>query len=234
MKGMIEMNVNSKMNNYIANPMQTIFTSLAISLVFMGLGFAFGMFFVPPQIVYMANRILTIVVIGLVVLSIFSRRSVIPRSFSIAYVYGFTFIYGIILYPILLAYLSLLGAPVFFSVIAGAIVLFAILAFQAAKKEAGYYMSMGNVLFAGLIAIIVALLINFFLFSSLVSAIISAVSVVIFSGYVMYDISLMKYALNNGMVRNKNDLSIFVLNLYLDLINIILNLLNIVGFLDNK
>lgn len=228
------MNMNSRMDNYIANPMQTIFTSLAISLVFMGLGFVFGIFFVPIQVAYMANRLLGIIVIGLVFLSIFSRRSVIPRSFPIGFVYGFTFIYGVILYPVLMFYLASLGPAVFFSVIAGAIVLFAILAFQAAKKEAGYYMSMGNVLFAGLIAVVIASVINIFVFSNFVSAIISAVAVVIFAAYVMYDISLMKYALNSGMVRSKNDLSIFVLNLYLDLINLILNLLNLVGFLDNK
>ncbi|WP_297632545.1 Bax inhibitor-1 family protein [uncultured Clostridium sp.] len=228
------MNVNSKANNYMVNPMQTIFTSLAISLVFMGLGFLFGIFFVPIQVAYMANRLIGIVFIGLIVLSMFSRKSVIPRSFPIGFVYGFTFIYGVILYPVLMYYLQALGAPVFFSVIAGAIVLFAILAFQASRKEAGYYMSMGNVLFAGLIAIIVASVINIFVFSSFVSVIISAVSVVIFAAYVMYDISIMKMALNSGYVRDKNDLSIFVLNLYLDLINLILNLLNIAGYLDNR
>ncbi|MGL4848220.1 MAG: Bax inhibitor-1/YccA family protein [Clostridium sp.] len=230
---MMKMNYESKMS-YAKNPMQTIFTSLAISLVFMAIGFFVGIMFVPVQMAYMANRILGIIVIGLVVLSMFSRKSIIPRSFSIVYVYGFTFIYGVILYPVLMYYLRVLGISVFFSVVGGGIVLFAILAIQATKKEAGYYMSMGNVLFAGLIGILVASVINIFFFSSLVSAIISAIGVVIFAAYVMYDISVMKYALNSGAIRDKNDLSIFVLNLYLDLVNLILNLLNVASYFDNN
>ncbi|MGL5649626.1 MAG: Bax inhibitor-1/YccA family protein [Clostridium sp.] len=230
---MMKMNYESKMS-HVKNPMQTIFTSLAVSLVFMAIGFIVGILFVPVRIAYMANTILGIVLIGLLVLSIFSRKAIIPRSFSIVYVYIFTFVYGIILYPVLMYYLQALGISVFLSVVLGGVGLFVVLAIQASRKEAGYYMSMGNVLFAGLVGIFIASIINIFVFSNFLSVIISAIAVVIFAAYVMYDISVMKAALSMGYPGNKNDLSIFVLNLYLDLINLILNLLNVASYFDNN
>ncbi|MGL4914575.1 MAG: Bax inhibitor-1 family protein [Romboutsia sp.] len=234
MKGMMKMNYESKMS-YAKNPMQTIFTSLAISLIFMAIGFVVGILFVPVRIAYMANTILGIVLIGLVVLSMFSRKAIIPRSFSITYVYIFTFVYGIILYPVLLYYLQVLGISVFLSVVLGGVGLFAVLAIQASRKEAGYYISMGNVLFAGLIGILIASLINVLLFrSNFLSIIVSVIAVVIFSAYVMYDVSVMKAMLSRENVSSRNDLSIFVLNLYLDLINLILNLLNVASYFDNN
>ena len=54
----------------------------------------------------------------------------------------------------------------------------------------------------------------------MISLVISIIGVVIFSGYVLYDISLIKHEIQNGEIREKNELSIHVLNLYLDFINI--------------
>ena len=67
----------------------------------------------------------------------------------------------------------------------------------------------------------------------MLSLLISIVGVVIFSGYVLYDISLIKHEIENGEIREKNDLSLHVLNLYLDFINILLDLLNIASILDD-
>ena len=67
----------------------------------------------------------------------------------------------------------------------------------------------------------------------MISLVISIIGVVIFSGYVLYDISLIKHEIQNGEIREKNELSIHVLNLYLDFINILLDLLNIASILDD-
>ena len=41
------------------------------------------------------------------------------------------------------------------------------------------------------------------------------------------------YEIENGYINNKNDLSIHILNLYLDFINILLDLLNLASFFDD-
>jgi FtsH-binding integral membrane protein len=66
--------------------------------------------------------------------------------------------------------------------------------------------------------------------AALLILLLSIVGVVIFSGYVLYDISLIKYEIQNGELKEKNDLSIHVLNLYLDFINLLLDILNIFSF----
>lgn len=166
-------------------------------------------------------------------MSLLSRKNIIPRSFSMNFVYAFTFIDGILTYPLLQYYLEDLGTGVFTSILVASIALFAVLAKLSSRKEAGHYLGLGSILFAGLIGILIALIINIFIGGAMLSLLISIVGVVIFSGYVLYDISLIKHEIENGEIREKNDLSLHVLNLYLDFINILLDLLNIASILDD-
>ncbi|QJA08935.1 hypothetical protein HF520_08225 [Romboutsia sp. CE17] len=217
----------------IENPMSEIFKYLAISILFMFIGFIFGQMFVPISFAYYANKIFILLVIGLLIMSIFSRKNIIPRSFSMNFVYMFTFIDGIIIYPLLQYYLQDLGKDVFISILVATIVLFTVLAKLASRKDAGYYLGLGNILFAGLIGILIASIINIFIGGNALSIVVSIIGVVIFSGYVLYDISLIKYEIENGDIKEKNDLSIHVLNLYLDFINLLLDLLNISSILND-
>ena len=221
------------MNRSIENPMSAIFKCLAISVLFMFIGFMFGQIFIPVSFAYYANMIFTFLMIGLLIMSVLSRKNIIPRSFSMNFVYAFTFIDGILTYPLLQYYLEDLGKGVFTSVLVASIALFAVLAKLSSRKEAGYYLGLGSILFAGLIGILIALIINIFIGGAMLSLLISIVGVVIFSGYVLYDISLIKHEIENGEIREKNDLSLHVLNLYLDFINILLDLLNIASILDD-
>lgn len=210
-----------------------IFKYLAFSLVFMVFGFFVGQSFIPPEYVYYANRIIAILGVLFVILAIFSRKSIIPRSFSMNYVYLFTFIDGILMYPLFQYYLYDLGIGLFVSIVLGTAVLFGVLSMVSSRKGGGYYLGLGNVLFAGLVGLLVLGLINFFFGGPRLNLVISGVSLLIFSGYILYDISLIKYSVENRFINSKNDLSIHVLNLYLDFINILLNLLNIASYLDD-
>ena len=207
----------------IENPMSEIFKYLAISILFMFIGFIFGQMFVPISFAYYANKIFILLVIGLLIMSIFSRKNIIPRSFSM----------NIIIYPLLQYYLQDLGKDVFISILVATIVLFTVLAKLASRKDAGYYLGLGNILFAGLIGILIASIINIFIGGNALSIVVSIIGVVIFSGYVLYDISLIKYEIENGDIKEKNDLSIHALNLYLDFINLLLDLLNISSILND-
>jgi FtsH-binding integral membrane protein len=180
--------------------------------------------------VYYGNKILIFLIIGLIIMALLSRKNIVPRKFSMNFVYAFTFIDGILMYPLQQYYIADLGKGVFQTILVATIVLFTILAYISNRSEAGHYLKLEYILFAGLIGLLISSILNLFLGGDLLSILISIVGVVIFSGYVLYDISLIKYEIQNGELKEKNDLSIHVLNLYLDFINLLLDILNIFSF----
>lgn len=221
------------MSRNIDNPMASIFKYLAISILCMFIGFLIGPYIIPVNMVYMANKVVTFLIIGLLIMAIFSRKSIIPRSFSMNFVYLFTFIDGILMYPLLQYYLADLGRATFIQILLATTILFAVLAMMANKKGAGHYLGIGNILFAGLIGLLIASILSIFITGNTFNIAISVIGVIVFSGYILYDVSLIKYDIENGGIRERNDLSIHVLNLYLDFINILLDLLNIASRFDD-
>ena len=217
----------------VENPMEAVFKYLSISIVFMFVGFLFGKIFVPASLVYAANIIVGVLIVGLLLFSLLSRKNVIPRSFSMNFVYLFTFVDGILMYPILTYYLYDLGTTLFMNVVLGTCVLFALLALISHRKPAGHYVGLGSTLLAGLVVLIVMSVVNIFIQGTVFNIAVSALGIIIFSAYILYDVSLLKYDIESGGVTCKNDLSIHVLNLYLDFINILLDLLRIVSDLTD-
>ena len=87
--------------------------------------------------------------------------------------------------------------------------------------------SIGQFLFVGLIAIIIASVINIFIGSSVMQMVISAIAVLIFTGLTAYDTQKIR-----EMVTYENDGKMEVwgaLTLYLDFINLFLSLLQLFG-----
>jgi FtsH-binding integral membrane protein len=85
----------------------------------------------------------------------------------------------------------------------------------------------GGLLFTALMALIVASIFSMFFQNKIVQIIISAVSVVVFSVYLIYDTQLI---IGNGELKLTVDDYIFAaMNLYLDIIRIFLEILRIVG-----
>ncbi len=89
--------------------------------------------------------------------------------------------------------------------------------------------SMGNFMMVGLIAIIVAMFINFFLHSSTLMYIISILGVVIFLGLTAYDMQKLKQIYLSGSFDERKETVLGALTLYLDFINLFLMLLNLFG-----
>ena len=110
----------------VENPMEAVFKYLSISIVFMFVGFLFGKLFVPASLVYAANIFVGVLIVGLLLFSLLSRKNVIPRSFSMNFVYLFTFVDGILMYPILTYYLYDLGTTLFMNVVLGTCVVVSI------------------------------------------------------------------------------------------------------------
>lgn len=215
------------------NPMSEIFKCLAISIVFMFVGYFVGFNFLPPSLVYMANTILVFLIIGLLLMSIFSRKNIIPRRFSMNYVYLFTFIDGIAMSPIITYYIGELGSVTVLNVLLATAILFGILSHIASKSEDSKFLKLGPILFAGTIALLIMSLFNLFIYGTIFNLLVSFGGLALFSAYILYDISLLKYEINSGQIQDKNDLSIHVFNLYLDFINIFMDLLRIIKALTD-
>lgn len=214
------------------NPMSQVFKYLSISIVFMFIGYLFGLF-LPTSFIYMANTLIVILMIGLLILALFSRKSIIPRRFSMNFVYLFTFIDGILMSPIIRYYVGSMGTDMVISILLATAAIFGGLAFVANRSESGKFLRLGPSLFISLIVLLIMSVINIFISGSMYNIIISIFGIVIFSGYILYDVSLIKAEIEYGGINDRDDLSIHVLNLYLDFINIFLDLLRLVKELND-
>ncbi len=133
---------------------------------------------------------------------------------------GFTFVAGVFLGPILQVALHLRnGAQLIGMAAGGTGIIFLSLATIATttKKDFSF---MGKFLFIGLILLIVASLANMFFHIEALSLTISAIAVMIFSAYILYDVSQIVHGGETNYV-------MATLSLYMDIYNLFINLLNL-------
>jgi FtsH-binding integral membrane protein len=146
-----------------------------------------------------------------------------PKFVAQLMLYGFAALMGLSFATIFAVYQ--MGS--IFTAFMGAAVLFGVMSFY------GYFTktsldSMGKFIFVGLIAIIIASIVNIFLGSSLFSMVISALAIIIFLGLTAYDTQkireMVMYDTDTGVAEISG-----ALTLYLDFINIFLSLLQLFG-----
>jgi FtsH-binding integral membrane protein len=87
--------------------------------------------------------------------------------------------------------------------------------------------SVGQFMFIGLIAIVIASIVNIFIGSSVATMVISALAIVIFLGLTAYDTQQIRQAVS--IEQNGNEEIVGALTLYMDFINLFLNLLQLFG-----
>ena len=136
--------------------------------------------------------------------------------------HGFAALMGVSFATIFVVYN--LGSIV--SAFMGAAVLFGTMAFYGyfTKRDLS---GVGQFLFIGLIAIVIASIINIFIGSSVAQMVISALAIVIFTGLTAYDTQNIRQMVS---VDNPGNLEIAgALSLYLNFINIFLSLLQLFG-----
>jgi len=108
----------------------------------------------------------------------------------------------------------------------GAAILFAVM------SGYGYFTkqsldSLGKFMFIGLIAIVIASIVNIFIGSTVMQMVISALAIIIFLGLTAYDTQKIREEVsydNNGVAEVRG-----ALTLYMDFINLFINLLNLFG-----
>jgi len=88
--------------------------------------------------------------------------------------------------------------------------------------------SMGQMMFVGLIAIVIASIVNIFIGSTVMQMVISALAIIIFLGLTAYDTQKIREAVSVDGDTGREEV-IGALTLYMDFINLFLNLLQLFG-----
>jgi FtsH-binding integral membrane protein len=150
-------------------------------------------------------------------------NSGIGRTGAIALLLGFAAVMGLSISAFMAVFTGMSVVTAFL----GAAVLFGTMSLY------GYFTktsldNVGKYLFIGLIAIIIASIINIFIGSSVMAMVISAVAIVIFLGLTAYDTQQIREQLSY-MDENHRAEVLGALSLYLNFINIFTSLLNLTG-----
>ena len=141
--------------------------------------------------------------------------------------FGFTFITGLTLTPLLSSVLGLKGGS---SIVANAFILTTV-AFGGlsvfAMNTKRDFSSMGKMLFIALIVIVVASLINIFFHSPILQLAIASISSILFSAFILYD--------TQNIIRGAYETPIEgAIALYLDFLNLFISLLQILGIFGSR
>jgi modulator of FtsH protease len=144
------------------------------------------------------------------------------EGLNLALLFGFTFVSGLTLAPLLS---SILGLPGGASIVANAFMLTTV-AFGGlsifAMNTKRDFSTMGKMLFITLIVIVVAGLINIFLGSPILQLAIASISSILFSAFILYD--------TQNIIRGAYETPIEgAIALYLDFLNLFVSLLQILG-----
>ena len=142
---------------------------------------------------------------------------------------GYSILNGITLSTILLFYTTSSVAATFF-ITAGMFGAMAVYGFVTKKDLTSW----GSFLFMGLIGIIIAMVVNIFLASSMMSWVISGIGVIIFTGLTAYDVQQISRMgaqgiMDGGEAAIRKGAIMGALRLYLDFINLFLMLLRFTG-----
>jgi FtsH-binding integral membrane protein len=202
---------------YLPSVMRTFALSLAIALI----GMVSGVF-VPPALFLPLVIIEVLMLIGV----FFLRKS---KAVSYSFLYAFTFISGITLYPVIAHYVATAGANIVLMALGTTTVVFSGLAVYASqtKRDLSF---LGGMLMAALLALITISIFNIFWpLGSTAMLVYSFIGILVFSGYVLFDINRMKH---HGV--SAEEVPLMALNLYLDFINLFLYILRFFGVLSSR
>jgi FtsH-binding integral membrane protein len=146
-----------------------------------------------------------------------------PKQIALALLHGFAALMGLSFAAIFAVYTS----TSIFSAFMGGAILFALL------SGYGYFTrqsldNLGKYLLVGLIAIVIASIVNIFIGSSLFQMVISAIAILVFLGLTAYDTQKIREELMNSEANATTEIS-GALTLYLDFINLFLSLLQLFG-----
>ena len=173
--------------------------------------------------VFMAYPIVApLVMFGVMIGSLFVVTALRNTVWGIVALFGFTFIAGLALTPILTYAAGFRNGGQLVALAGGmtAVIFFALATVATVTKKD--FSFMGKFLFVGLILVIVASLVNLFLQIPALSLTISAIAVLLFSAYILFDVSRIVNGGETNYVMATMSLFLNIYNLFISLLNILL------------
>jgi FtsH-binding integral membrane protein len=162
----------------------------------------------------------SLLMFGVMMGMLFAVAALRNSAWGIAALLGFTLVAGLFLGPILQVALHLKNGAQLVGMAAGGtgIIFFSLATIATVTKKD--FSFMGKFLFIGLILLIAASLANLFFQIPALSLTISAIAVMIFSAYILFDVSQIVHG-------GETNYLMATLALYLDIYNLFVNLLNL-------
>ena len=192
------------------------YSLLALTLLFSGLTAGLSMLLAVPPMAYL------FCIGGALVLVWFVLPKAARSANGLWVVFGITGLLGFGLGPILSLYLALPnGSSVVMTALGGTGVIFLALSGYALTTRRDFSF-LGGFLFTGFIVVLVAIIANLFLQIPVLSLVISAVVILIMSGFILFDTSRM---VNGG----ETNYILATVSLYLSIFNIFIHLLHLLG-----
>ena len=193
---------------------------LALSMLPTVAGAWVGMHFNFLALFAAAPVMAPLLMFGVMIGALFAVTALRNSAWGVPALFGFTFIAGLMLAPILTVAIGFRNGGQLVALAGGmtAAIFFAMAAIATVTKRD--FSFLGKFLFVGLILLIVASLANLFFQVPALSVTISAVAVLIFSLYLLHDVS-------NIVRGGETNYITATLNLFLDVYNIFISLLNI-------
>ncbi|MFC4182621.1 Bax inhibitor-1/YccA family protein [Saccharococcus thermophilus] len=197
---------------YSSSPIAKLTVSFLAALAVATGGLYIGQWI--PIGMYLPLNILEII---LLIAMIFARSK---KTVGHPLMYSFMLVSGATLYPLIGHYVAVIGAEAVLKAFALAVISFSGVAIYAAKTKEDFSF-LGGFLTLGAFALLGLLIIQWFIpFSSVGQLGISALGILIFLGFTIYDINrLARYGFTEA------DIPMIVVNIYLDFINLFIYIL---------
>lgn len=202
------------MNNITKQVLSKFTQTMILSFI----GMLLGYFFIPQALSFACSILAIVILVVAMGVQWFSDKNII----NMPVVHLITFLLGVSISVSIKFYISTIGATLILAAFGVTALLFAGLALYACKSKKDFSF-LGGFLFIALFALIVLGIVNIFVQSSLMGLGLAFVGVLIFSGYVLYDVSSLKRI-------SEEEIPMVVLGLYLDFINMFLEILKIISY----
>lgn len=200
-----------------------VLTLLSLSMLTAGVGLAVGLQLIRSGNIGFLFPAIILEFVVLIALMITGRVLKRAAVLNLVLLFAFTFISGLTISAVIASYVAI-GAE---KAVAEALVLTGVLTVglgMYAWTTRRNLSRLGPILFVGLLTLVVASIFSIFLSFGWLSFAIAVGGVVIFSGYILYDVQRIKYTENTLAAA-----ILLTVSLYLDIINLFLSLLRLLG-----
>jgi modulator of FtsH protease len=207
--------VTTEQNKVLRNTYMMLGLTMIPTVIGAFIGMAINLSFMAQHPI-----ISSLLMFGVMMGMLFAVSALRNSVWGIVALLGFTFVAGVFLGPILQVALHLRNGAQLIGMAAGGtgIIFFSLATIATVTKKD--FSFMGKFLFIGLIMLVIASLANIFFQVPVMSLAISAIAVLIFSAYILYDISQIIHGGETNYV-------MATLSLFLDIYNIFVNLLSL-------